>query len=267
MLTSVISFVPANAKVAVANGATATATATATTDRSLLGSTFYVKIKKTFSKKYVDKSYGLVGAASFSRPVFSGNAAAVIKLNAFYKNLESKWKAKKLKDLLADRADFKHSVDIGTQEPFPTTNTAEMYFNKVTCKITYKAVGVISIVMDESSMYIMAAHGYVERTSHTFGTNLGRELKMKDVLKVTDANADAIVKAEFMKLPGDWSFKTESIWSKTLHNSGLKTKFYLGKDGVWLYFNPYEIGSYAEGRIQACVKYSRVLLVQPKFAT
>jgi Protein of unknown function (DUF3298). len=216
--------------------------------------TFEVSIQQTFSKKYTDPKLGDWGEVSYSRPVFSGTAPSVKKLNDYYDQLEAKWKTE-------NEEAVKENLDILKN----SQHGGSTYGNTVECKITYNKNGVLSIMADNYIGMAMAAHPNTERSSHTFDTGTGQELLLTDVLKVTQATAADAVAKEFTALKNSDS-RYENINIQQVQKAGANTKFYVSADGVCLYFNPYEIASYAEGLIEDTIPFSRKDLIADRFA-
>lgn len=216
--------------------------------------TFEVSIKQTFSKTYTDPKLGDWGNVSYSRPVFSGTAPSVKTLNDYYDQLEAKWKTENEDAVKENLTILKNAQNGGST-----------YGNTVECEVTYNKNGILSITADHYIGMAMAAHPNIERSSHTFDTGTGKELLLTDVLKVTPATAADTVAAEFTALKNsDSTLSTVDITK--VHDAGVNTKFYVSAKGVCLYFNPYEIASYAMGRIEDCIPFSRKDLIADRLA-
>ena len=96
--------------------------------------------------------------------------------------------------------------------------------------------------------YAGGAHGYYMYTGHNFDPATGEELTLDQIVKDEDAFRSAVKQALAQKYP-DSSIGTlgNPIESYGSGQDQYPFNWVMGADAVSVYFNPYDIGSYAEG--------------------
>lgn len=128
---------------------------------------------------------------------------------------------------------------------------------EVTGKLIYSSEKLLNIELTHYT-FTGGAHGYSGKTSLIFDKESGRSLEIRDLFKDLQG---------FTKL-AEKAFRTQHKIPENLPiNSGglmfenqifqLPQTVFLTKKGILLYYNPYEIASYAEGPQQVLIPYSQ----------
>ena len=112
--------------------------------------------------------------------------------------------------------------------------------------------------------YTGGAHGMPYWIPHTFDLETGAELGLSDIVANSEEELKEIVTAEFTKMynaePGMyWENAIESVHEWT----NLESAFYLSKEGLVIYYGPYDLASYAAGFQEIVVPYDRLELYIP----
>lgn len=117
--------------------------------------------------------------------------------------------------------------------------------------VTFNREGVLSVVVDQYS-YTGGAHGSTLRAGHTFSLKEGKSLELKDLLK-----AEPNYKSKLDKLLKE-STQKESFAGVA---SGLKDNpdFYVSESGLVIFYQQYEITSYAAGFPTYTYSFSELL--------
>ena len=156
-------------------------------------------------------------------------------------------------DVAAD--DYKMCVEEGY--PFYGPYTSEAEFHVV--RADDKAVGIV----EEGYSYSGGAHGIYYSGGWNFDTKTGKKLDIKDVVTDTGKLADIVeekVFAEYDDLSADRLFLPEGdtlsdYVTDRIADEELCISWVITNVGIEIYFNPYEIASYADGLITARVGF------------
>jgi len=116
---------------------------------------------------------------------------------------------------------------------------------------------VISFVYDDSD-YTGGAHGYTERSGVSFDLNSGKRLTLSDL--TTDVDALQKFSINYIqKLSQSKEYSQGTIfqpgYEKSIHNLIADPWWYFSDRGLVFVANPYELASYAAGRIEFTIPY------------
>lgn len=112
--------------------------------------------------------------------------------------------------------------------------------------------------------YTGGAHGMPYWIPHTFDLETGEELGLTDIVANSEEEFKDIVTAKFTEMynvePGMyWDNAVESVHEWTT----LQSPFYLGKNGLVIYYGPYDLASYAAGFQEIVIPYNELDLYIP----
>lgn len=222
---------------------------------------YCVVIKETYNQEFAENnSSTIIGKSTYTRPVFLGNSEATKKMNSVYDGLEATWKSDDTKFVAASKTRWDELSQSLKNTAFKYNSK---YENEVTSTVTSNKNNIISIYQDNYKYNISATHGNKERTSHTFDMQTGEELFLDDVLNVTSSDVSQKITNEFINFvnanPGYKEMKMDKVRSTLSINS----PFYLTHKGVCIYYNEYEVGSYAMSLVELVIPYTRTDLVKP----
>ena len=130
-------------------------------------------------------------------------------------------------------------ADYGGEE-YPYEDTR---FYEQLCACTYQSGGVFSFVLHME--WFMGGVHNSSATGHTFDFNLGRELKIGDVLKGNDAQITAALENEFAAWYEEEMGEAEK--AAVREQSGPDANFYLAEDGVHIFYMPYVVPATQNG--------------------
>ena len=123
--------------------------------------------------------------------------------------------------------------------------------------VRYNARYLLSLTYDDTS-FMGGAHGYTGRYGHTFDIRTGRELTLADLAD----NYDAFLSAAVEQLR-DISYGAEYAayglnegYEDQLAGLFREGNWYFNDEGLVLIANPYELASYAAGRIEFTLPYA-----------
>lgn len=109
-------------------------------------------------------------------------------------------------------------------------------------------------VLNHSSSYSGGAHGYSGSYGKNFYTGTGEEIPLSDIITDMDA-LPGIIEDEIIR----WRNEDKSYFEENLDMEDIfdedEINWILGHEGITFIFNPYEIASYAQGKILAPVLY------------
>lgn len=116
--------------------------------------------------------------------------------------------------------------------------------------VSYNEKGKLSIYMDYY-IYLGGAHGDPIRVPYTFDLATGAELSLKDVVQgktdyVSIINNNIKAQIKTRQVPMQVPFETIEV----------DRNFFLNRNGVVIYFEPYEYTSFADGMPQFVIPYS-----------
>ena len=120
--------------------------------------------------------------------------------------------------------------------------------------IVRRADSVVLSLLEMSEDYMGGVHGMYGYFGVNFDTATGKRLQISDVC----TNAEVLVKAILTRLHEDnprspFENTEDYILEQVVKD---KLNFTINPDGISVYFNPYEIGSYAEGLFTATLLFS-----------
>ncbi|MEA4806245.1 DUF3298 domain-containing protein [Acetobacterium wieringae] len=219
-------------------------------------SVYNMGIAQTQSQNYYDAdTLRWVYGSRYERPIFYDNSLVQMKLDVFYEALENSW-------VQTNNADYMSFVYAYTTDPVFRQNLIGKYENNVTAAITYNNNNIISVTQ-EQYRYNGGAHGNSELTAHSFGTRTGDELLLGDLLAIPDSQISTKLTAEFQQLKNTDPNYSDIDLTAIAGKLGTNSPYYLTATGVCVFFNPYEVGPGALGRVELLIPYSRTdLLVE-----
>ncbi len=151
-----------------------------------------------------------------------------------------------LKDLYAD-----YKADRGEGEG------TDMYFESTTDGTVLRADSTAVSIYHNYYGYAGGVHGYYGYTGTSFDTETGRELLLTDVVKDMDEYLDLVED----KLEEDYEefydilLDPEDMVRDMLRDDPTVIDWAMDSEGVTIYFNPYVLGSYADGAQYAKVYF------------
>ncbi len=131
---------------------------------------------------------------------------------------------------------------------FPT------YMYEYSCYVNCDRMGVLSISEDRY-YYTGGAHGGTLRCTHNYDLKNCTELELSDVILGTDEEITELFTEEFAKIPEHFFGDPRDVVPEEIENS----EFYIDENGVTVYFQQYQVGSYASGFVSATVSDESVL--------
>lgn len=118
--------------------------------------------------------------------------------------------------------------------------------------ITHQQDGLLSLLWNQYS-YIGGAHGYTAYDGETYDLNTGEPLSLGDLLDMKDDEAYALVEQRYQGVlqahPKDFYSEASQFVSENIQN----IEYYLGADGVNVFFQVYDVAPYAAGRIDIII--------------
>lgn len=163
---------------------------------------------------------------------------------------------KAMDDFISDYQKFRKEFP---DAPYSYTDDREI-------KVVYDTPKILSLDFNHA-WFTGGAHPNSSRTLASYNAINGEKIKLSDIL-VTDYNAkldEAGEKKfrEIRRITADMNL-TEAGFNFKGGRFVLNDNFYVGKDGVTFYFNPYEIAAYAAGPTEFTIPYSDIkLLLKP----
>ena len=242
------------------NGTSATNESAKANDQKIINETTYVPLQVIYQVTYqdaiVDPDYNYKTVNfSYQRPVFPKTSQALAKINALYDGLEKEWK-EKIPEFTTKAINYWNNNSDTRKNSFIKYDTRSQM--EVVCYEVYNKNNLLSIQQDVYSNFVGSTHGYHELTAHTFNTKTGEELLLGDILSIDESQLKTQLTNEFANLNN----KNIDL-NKVYELLGADAKYYLTDSGVCVYFNQYEVASYADGRITITIPYSRTDLLKP----
>jgi uncharacterized protein YjdB len=225
------------------------------TDRTFVEK-LQVPIKVTYQDAIYDPAYNYKTVDFYyERPVFAGNSQALANINGLYDGLENQWQAK-IPAFTSKALDYWNNDSVTRKNSYIKYDERSQM--EVTCKEVYNKNNLLSLQQDVYSVYVGSTHGYHELTAHTFNIKTGEELLLGDILSIDESQLKSKLTNEFAKLN-----RQDVDLNDVYEQLGPSAKYYLTDTGVCVYFNQYEVASYAAGRPTITIPYSRTDLLKP----
>lgn len=128
---------------------------------------------------------------------------------------------------------------------------------KIDAKVDYSSDKVLNIKLNHYT-YTGGAHGYEGNRSLLFNPETGKELTRKDFLK-DEAGFKAFAENEFRKkykIPAGAINATGLMFENEVFE--LPQNIFFTKNGLLLYYNTYEVASYADGAKELLLPYDQL---------
>jgi len=188
----------------------------------------------------------------FSRPFFDETSALAREANQVYAKAEAEFTAE-MKQANADNAD----LYVWEEEYFDPG--APLYYKELT-ESAYEADGMVSFTT--TGEWFMGGVSNFWITGHTFDFNLGRELKITDVLRGDSAQVTAALEGEFYAWyaaeRGDRELG-DIFKANVTEQSGPAANFYLAGDGVHVCYRPYTVPA-TQGGVELLIPWGSALV-------
>jgi hypothetical protein len=189
--------------------------------------------------------------------LYAATSATTIKTNNYKgqpyieitKSSNSKY-AKTINSILKQFA-----VNAAIQNSEAKKDNSEYWF-KTTTRLMYNKNNVFS-VNNETSEYWGGAHDQQWTDTYNFDISSGKRLYLKDVLNSKTKISNA--KEYISYVLSEKSKKGVGIFEENITDFPLdptKSPFYFRDSGITIRFNPYEVGSFAEGIIDVTIPYA-----------
>lgn len=198
-----------------------------------------------------------VSAKSFDNPVIKNNIekktdkSLKYDLNINYPTLTLTNKSSEVKinnDIKKRMNTIKNNFIKDTSDNLKTNPALSEFDGSLTIdsKVIYQNKDLISIVSDVSLYYAGAAHPNNEIITLNYNINSGNKIKLKDIFKPN---------SNYLKVLSEYSYKnlskniTDLEWLKTgtAPTEENFDTFNITKDHLIIYFQHYQVASYAEG--------------------
>ena len=143
------------------------------------------------------------------------------------------------------KADAQEAKD--AQEEFwsPFENTSEYYVQRADDRILS--------VREDFYEYCGGVHGMYGTIGHVFDTQTGERMALSDVISDTDVIPMILAEKLVEKYPGD-IYNPADVLAETLAEYKLEDfRWTVDYQGITFYFDPYELASYAAGRLTATI--------------
>ena len=206
--------------------------------------------KKTYEKKFQTKKGLVYKTISYEYPLAEGDSDAADAFNQFYDTLRTSWIKSARKNLEEAKKAVKDLEGSGDDR---------YYADKVTCKITRNDKNYISILQSGYD-FSLGAHGMPYRISHTFDAATGTELTAADLLDMNKKELNKTIRKKYLKkfdqTKGTDKFlfyENRKEVKKELEKIEFNQSFYLKKNKLHFYTEPYSAGPYAAGYIEITV--------------
>lgn len=126
-----------------------------------------------------------------------------------------------------------------------------------TSKVLFQSAKVISIQLDNYA-FAGGAHPNTNTTILNFDAATGDQLRINDLIKDQEA-LEKIVEATFRQLhdvePGSPVKRSEFFWGEPFH---LPDNFAVLENGLYFFYNPYEVAAYAAGPTDFTIPYQQL---------
>ena len=189
----------------------------------------------------------VVATYSYSYPVFVANEGDneeyIAEVNGIFKNsaLET------VKEAELEYESYKRTIENGYK--WTSVNDFKYYTD-----IHMVEKGIISITEAWYFNY-GGAHGMPFRISHTFDVVNGKELALSDLVYGDEEEIAEAFAMEFVKVSDSfYGYAPETVFAHFP-----EAQFYVNKDGVTAYFQPYEVAPYSEGFVSATISDKKML--------
>lgn len=172
----------------------------------------------------------------YAYPVFPETFQHSSALNNFYKAKQKK--------------DYKEIAQFRNSSYENTLQADRVYAYDHTFEVTFLSKHFLSI-LENTYTYTGGAHPNSTTEAHTFSLLTGKELTLENLFLGTRADIEKKVKQflyqELEKNPDDYFPDAK----KTIADTSLDSfHFYISKDGIVIFFNPYEISPYVRGLVE-----------------
>ena len=211
--------------------------------------TYSYEIHTALEKTHTDPGGGVI-EFQFSRPFFAETSPLAKTANQVYDQAEAEYRSR-MEEVVADYGG----------DPYPY---GDVRYSTLLCTTSYEADGVVSFVLHGEWM-MGGVHNSWD-IGHTFDFNLGRELKLRDLLQGTDAQITAALENAFYEWykqeEGSEFSGDEFDKNEIKKQSGPDANFYLDKDGVHVFYEPYVIPATQNG-VDILFPWTSELVRQP----
>ena len=205
-----------------------------------------------YETELINMTYPIIALSGEDKDTYPELAEALQELSG---NIKKEMRNAYENDMDVAADDYKMCVEEGY--PFYGPYTSEAEFHVV--RADDKAVGIV----EEGYSYCGGAHGIYYSGGWNFDTKTGKKLDIKDVVTDTGKLADIVeekVFAEYDDLSADRLFLPEGdtlsdYVTDMIADEELSLCWVITNVGIEIYFNPYEIASYADGLITARVGF------------
>ncbi len=132
------------------------------------------------------------------------------------------------------------------------------YSYEITYSVQYNDNGVLSFMMD-GYIYTGGAHGFPVRDVYTFDLASGTTLSLSDLIATDETIFGTYVTEEFQRMfeetPEEyWPDAPETV--QRYSTNFYDMNYYIMKDGINIFFYPYDLGSYARGFVDIFIPYA-----------
>lgn len=132
-------------------------------------------------------------------------------------------------------------------------------FIELSCEVGYNSNGLLSFIFNGYN-YTGGAHGDSFKMTYTYDLASGDQVTLKDIVSLDEDDFQSIVVNAFRDLINSdpESYYTDAI--DTVENMyGFDYNFYLGNDGIHIYFYPYVLSYYATEYVEVVIPYKGVI--------
>ena len=126
--------------------------------------------------------------------------------------------------------------------------------------ISYIDKNYLCLEMNYYEFWYRAAHGYGESDCVTYARQTGEELLLADIVDYTEEEWKDIVRTAFMEEEYYYVDSDGTIWDTIEERLGFDMKFALTGEGIWIYFDRYEVAGYAAGEPSVTIPYDKLAL-------
>ena len=219
------------------------------------------EIKKTFYEELLGDDGVVVIRYEYWQPVFAETSDVAKKINQVFKNeINIEFTEEDYSDL--------ESYNDSDYEMLETGGSLVKYSQ------AYSDKGVYSFCVDEEYYNFGATIAYYLNWGRTFDKYTGEELKITDVLKLTEDNIADILYAEYIAYMEAFYLKEGFSWDEMyteitsdgyknhiIDNSGVNADFWLEEDGVHIFYSRW----WAQPPSETVIPYSRTDLIKEAF--
>ena len=238
----------------------------------------YKVVTKYYNEFYKGKyTKDKEGNSLENKSLFQGNYEALMVAEssknsypALYKTLNDK-ADERLKASEAEAKDYTQSATEQLEDTidsdFPFTGS---YYSNSSVSITRADENVLSSYNYFES-YTGGAHGIYGLTGESYDVSTGTELKLSDVLSLTETELNPILKDKILasvESPDElwdldetlshYRYSPKETSPDNYENSEYSYNWYLDQEGIHFYFGPYEIAAYAYGATDIVIPYDEL---------